>query len=276
MQQKPFSFEAAVIAATIVFLILGAFIIMIMLVYRKRRNLHILEKVTLQSNYKNELLKAQLEIQEQTLTNIGREIHDNIGQVLSFVKLSLNPADGNLEQLQNKMHDSRELVAKAINDLRDLSKSLNIQHFVHLGLVKAIELEIERLNKSGLLQLNLHITGTPYELGEQCELVLFRIFQESLNNSLKHAGARNFNIYLHFKAESFTLTLADDGLGFAVQDKLPEFSGSGLKNMESRAALIGAAFTINSSPGNGCIISLQLNYLTPQKNVTGYRPDRIS
>lgn len=276
MQQEPFSFEAAIIATTIVFLILGAFIVMIMLVYRKRRNLHIMEKLNLQSNYKHELLKAQLEIQEQTLTNIGREIHDNIGQVLSFVKLSLNPANGSLEQLQQKMNNSRELVAKAINDLRDLSKSLNFQYFAHLGLLKAIEIETERVNKSGLLQLNINVEGTPYELGEQCELVLFRIFQESLNNSLKHAQASSFTIYLQFNIESFTLTLADDGQGFAVKDKLNKLSGSGLKNIESRATLIGAAATINSSPGNGCTISLQLNHLIPQTDATGYHPDRIS
>lgn len=269
MQQKPFSFEAAIIAITIVFLILGAFIIMIMLVYRKRRNLHIMENLNLQANYKHELLKAQLEIQEQTLTNIGREIHDNIGQVLSFVKLSLNPANGTLEQLQQKMNDSRELVAKAINDLRDLSKSLNYQHFAYLGLLKAIEIETERVNKSGLLQLNINVKGTPFELGEQCELVLFRIFQESLNNSLKHAQARNFTIHLQFDGENFTLTLADDGQGFTVGDKLNKFSGSGLRNIVSRATLIGAVATINSSPGNGCTISLQLNPLIPQTDAYG-------
>jgi signal transduction histidine kinase len=145
-----------------------------------------------------------------------------------------------------------------------------------LGLLKAVEIEVERVSKSGLLQLNVHVEGTPYELGEQCELVLFRIFQESLNNSLKHANAYNFNIHLQFKAESFTLTLADDGQGFAVQDKLNEFSGSGLRNIESRAALIGAIATINSSPGNGCTISLQLNHLIPQTDVIGCHPDRIS
>jgi signal transduction histidine kinase len=267
MQQESFSFEAAVIAATIVFLILGAFIVMIVLVYRKRRNLHILEKLNLQSNYKHELLKAQLEIQEQTLNNIGREIHDNIGQVLSFVKLSLNPANGNVEQLQQKMRDSRELVAKAINDLRDLSKSLNFKHIGHLGLLKAIEIETERVNKSGLLQLHITVTGKPYELGEQCELVLFRIFQESLNNALKHANACNFAIGLQFNAKTFTLTLNDDGQGFAAHDKLNEFSGSGLKNIESRAALIGAVATITSSPGNGCTINLQLNHLITPTDV---------
>lgn len=276
MQQEPFSFEAAVIAATIVFLILGAFIVMIVLVYRKRRNLHISEKLNLQSNYRQELLKAQLEIQEQTLTNIGREIHDNIGQVLSFVKLNLNPAGGSLEQLQQKMNDSRDLVAKAINDLRDLSKSLNFQHFAHLGLIKAVEIEAERINKSKLLQLNIMIEGTPYELGEQCELVLFRIFQESVNNSLKHANARNFNINLQFKAESFTLTLADDGQGFNIERTLNSFEGSGLKNIENRAALIGAVATLKSSPANGCTIILQLDHLTPQTDVIGRHPDRVS
>jgi hypothetical protein len=273
MRQEPFSFEAAIIAITIVFLVLGAFIIMIMLVYRKRRNLHILEKLNLQSNYKQELLKAQLEIQEQTLTNIGREIHDNIGQVLSFVKLTLNPAHGNLEQLQQKMNDSRELVARAISDLRDLSKSLNFQHFAHLGLVKAIEIEMERVNKSDLLHLNVNIEGTPYDLGEQCELVLFRIFQEALNNTLRHANAQNFIISLQFNQESFTLTLTDDGYGFTVAEKMAGSNGSGLKNIQNRAALIGAAATTTSEPGKGCTISIKLNHLTPQTDANASYPD---
>ncbi|MFD1255761.1 sensor histidine kinase [Mucilaginibacter terrae] len=275
MQQEPFSFEAAIIAITILFLVLGAFIIMIMLVYRKRRNLHIIEKLNLQANFKQELLKAQLEIQEQTLTYVGREIHDNIGQVLSFVKLNLNPVGGNHQLLQQKMIDSRALVAQAINDLRDLSKSLSFQHFAHLGLVKAIQIETERINKSGLLLLILNVKGEPYTLGEQKELVLFRIFQESLNNALKHAEARNFIIDLQFHTESFTLTLADDGRGFLVAKRLNEGGGSGLKNMESRAALIGATATINSSVGNGCSISIILDHLAPKTNANPSYPNRI-
>ena len=275
MQQEPFSFEAAIIATTIVFLVLGAFIVMIMLVYRKRRNLHIIEKISLQANFKQELLKAQLEIQEQTLTYIGREIHDNIGQVLSFVKLTLGTHSADPDLLKQKMVESRELIAQAINDLRDLSKSLSFQHIVHLGLVKAIEIAAERVNKSGLLYLTLNVTGEPYSLGEQNELVLFRIFQESLNNALKHAEAHNFIINLQFHKETFNLTLADDGRGFSVSERLNEGGGSGLKNMKNRAALIGATATINSSEGNGCSISIVLNDLKPQTNVNGSYPDRI-
>lgn len=275
MQENSSGFELAIIAITIIFLILGAFIVMIMLVYRKRRNLHIIEKLHLQSTFKQELLKAQLEIQEQTLTTISREIHDNIGQVLSFVKLNLGAdSGGGAEVMQQKMAESRELVAQAINDLRDLSKSLSFHHIMHLGLARAIEIAAEQINKSGLLQLQVNIAGEPYSLGEQSELVLFRIFQETLNNALKYAEAQHFNIDLHFGTEKFNLTLADDGRGFSVEVRMQDGSGAGLKNIENRAALIGAAASIQSAPGNGSTITITLQ-LTPQTHVNGSYSDRI-
>ena len=163
MQQESFSLEAAIIAVTIVFLILGAFIVMIMLVYRKRRNLHIIEKISIQSAFKQELLKTQIEMQEQTLSHISREIHDNITQVLSFVKLNLTPfGDTDEHQKLAKMSESRELVAQVITDLRDLSKSLSFEHIKQWGLDKTIATETNRVNKSGLIKMSLIITGTPY------------------------------------------------------------------------------------------------------------------
>lgn len=276
MQQNSSGFELAVIAITIVFLILGAFIVMIMLVYRKRRNLHIIEKLHLQSTFKQELLKAQLEIQEQTLTNISREIHDNIGQVLSFVKLNLGAGVmASAEVMQQKMTESRELVAQAINDLRDLSKSLSFHHIMHMGLARAIEIAAEQINKSGLLQLHVHIEGEPYSLGEQSELVLFRIFQETLNNALKYAEATHFEVDLQFAPKRFKLNLADDGRGFSVEERMQEGSGAGLKNIENRASLIGATASIQSAPGKGCTITILLDH-TPQSHVNGSYPDRIS
>jgi signal transduction histidine kinase len=262
-------------SAVLFFSCLVGFIIYFIVLYKNRQIKHHREQEHLQSNFRQELLKAQLEIQEQTLSHIGREIHDNIGQVLSFVKLNLGTSTNNLLHLQQKMVESRDLVAQAINDLRDLSKSMSFQHIVHLGLVKAIQIEAERVNKSNLLQLEVKVEGEIYELGQQCELVLFRIFQESLNNALKHAEAQLFKIDLRFTAESFNLTLEDDGRGFTVTERLNDGYGSGLKNIESRAAMIGAVASISSSPGNGCLVSIELNHLTPQINVNGSYTDRI-
>jgi signal transduction histidine kinase len=275
MQQEPFSFEAAIIAVTIIFLILGAFIVMIMLVYRKRRNSHIIEKISIQSAFKQELLQTQIEMQEQTLSHISREIHDNITQVLSFIKLNLAMIGTDEETRQLKINESRELMAQVITDLRDLSKSLSFEHIKQWGLVKTIEAETDRINKSGLISVITEVEGTPYLLGEQRELVLFRIFQESLNNTLKHSGAKHLKITLQFIPEMFILTLYDDGSGFPV-NLLTTRNGSGLKNIESRAALIGAVANITSAPNEGCCICITLNPKEQHLYTDGNRPDRIS
>jgi len=257
--------------ASIFFILLITIIIVTAILYYNRRRIH---KVDI-SNFQSMLLQSRLEVQEQTLTNISREIHDNITQVLSFVKLNLAMAGSvNESEKQFKIDESRELVAQTINDLRNLSKSLSVEHIAHLGLVKTIEIEVDRINNSGLLQIELIIEGDNYSLGEQRELVLFRIFQETLNNTLKHANARHLKISLQYSKQLFTLSLEDDGKGFSPHELSNEL-GSGLKNMQNRAALIGAVANINSSPGRGCRIKIILNPLEQDKYADGNYPNSL-
>jgi signal transduction histidine kinase len=249
-----------ILVTTFIFLIAPAFILLYILVYNRRKKRHIEEKEHLKTTFQQELLKTQVEVQEQTLTNISREIHDNITQVLSFVKLNLGMIEGADEKTKSKINESRELVAQTINDLRNLSKSLSFEHIALLGLVKTLEIEASRINNSGLLNVTLHIDGDPISLGEQRELVLFRIFQEALNNTLKHSGAKHLKINLQYSDHLFNLTLEDDGVGFS-NILLAGNSGAGLKNMKNRAALIGAAANIESAPGKGCCIKVTLNLI---------------
>jgi len=245
----------------VLFTVVTGFIIYFVILYRNRQIKHKQEQQQLQASFRQELLKAKIEMQEQTLTHVSREIHDNITQVLSFVKLDLamiNTIDE--AQKQVKINESRELVAQAISDLRDLSKSLSFEHITRLGLVKTIEIEVARLNKSGIVKAELSVAGEVIPLGEQRELVLFRIFQESVNNMLKYASAKHFSIGLRYYPELFNLTLDDDGDGFAPE-LVHKGDGSGLKNMENRASLVGAIFKINSEPGKGCNIKVTLNPL---------------
>lgn len=230
--------------------------------------MHIMEQEALQSNFRQELLKAQNEIQEQTLTHVSREIHDNITQVLSFVKLNL-ALTNNLaaEEVAIKVDESRKLVAQAITDLRDLSKSLSYDQIVQLGLAQTIAFECERINKSGIVAVVQEVTGEPYSLGQQRELVLFRIFQEAINNALKHAGAKQVTVGLQYSQNLCNLTIADNGAGF---DSAGDHSlGSGLRNMHNRAALIGAVATIHSQPGKGCCIKITIDPLSQQVYADG-------
>lgn len=253
----------------ILFAMLAGFIAYFVILYRNKQIKNLREREQLEASFRQEILKTQIEVQDQTLNYISTEIHDNITQVLSFVKLSLaglvSSADAGKKA---KITEVRELVAQTITDLRDLSKSLSFEQVGSLGLVKTIEREAERINKSGLLEVSLDKEGKEYPLGQQRELVLFRIFQETLNNTLKHAKAKHMKIVLHYQADLFNLTVEDDGAGFSA-GMIAQKHGSGLKNIENRASLIGGSANIVSSPHKGCCTKITLNPQKPQLYTDG-------
>ncbi|HEY2582114.1 MAG TPA: histidine kinase [Mucilaginibacter sp.] len=267
--------ELVILSTTVLFVLVIGFIVYFVVLYRNRQLKNRQEQEALQSAFNQELLKTQIEIQEQTLTYISNEIHDNITQVLSFVKLNLGLVNSETETNKKKITESRELVSQSINDLRNLSKSLSFEHITQLGLVKTIEIETDRINNSGLLDASLIIEGEIYTLGEQCELVLFRIFQEALNNTLKYSKAKLFKINLQYNAELFNLTLEDDGIGFLTGPNVKS-DGLGLRNMKNRAALIGADAIIDSAPGEGCHIKVTLNPSKLRLYTDGVHQDRFS
>ncbi|HVS93313.1 MAG TPA: ATP-binding protein [Mucilaginibacter sp.] len=266
-----------VILTCLFFAFLVCAVIYFVVLYRNRQLKNQKEQDEREAVFRQELLQTQVEVQEQTFENVSQEIHDNITQVLSFVKLSLATVNNATESDRRlKINECRELLANTISDLRDLSKSLSFEHIASLGLSKTVGMEVERMNKSDIIKATLEINGEPYPLGEQRELVLFRIFQETLNNALKHAGAKHFKILLEYHSDLFILSLEDDGSGFSPQ--VPDNkTGSGLRNMVNRATLIGGNATIDSKPGEGCRVTVKLNPVKPQFYSDGRpHPDRIS
>ncbi len=258
----------AVLLTSIFSAFLVGCVIYFVVLYRNRQVKNKKEQEEREAIFQQELLKTQVEIQEQTFEQISKEIHDNITQVLSFVKLTMRSLGNGLDEANKaKLNDSRELLSQTIIDLRDMSKSMSFEHIATAGLAKAIEKEVERMNKSDVIKVSYATEGKIYSLGEQRELVLFRILQESINNALKHSGAKHFNISLQYKEDLFNLTLEDDGSGFSpasVENK----SGSGLRNIENRARMIGGKATIDSAPGKGCRVSVDL-YPLKQFNPNG-------
>ena len=205
----------------------------------------------MKSQFQQELLQTQLEIQEQTLKTISEEIHDNVGQVLSLAKLNLNTFENNSEQ---KLQDTRQLISKAINDLRDLSRSMHGDRIAELGLQQSIADELQILQNSGEFETHLKIIGEAYKLLPQKEMVLFRIVQEALNNCIKYSKAKNITVNLDYDKENFSLSVMDDGIGFDTHAR----TGIGLKSMQNRAALIGGEFSIQSAIENGTAITIIL------------------
>ncbi len=216
------------------------------------RNLSIM-----QQHYDQQILQARLEIQENTFTKISEEIHDNIGQILTVAKIHLGTLDwNNFSEAMEKIADAREQVSRAIVDLRDMSKTLNSENIQSIGFSKAIATELQLIKKSGLIQVNHTVKGAVVRSTDPVkELILFRIAQEALQNVIRHAKASHLTVELSFEDYMLDLSISDDGQGF---DTSGPSSGSGLHNMQSRSLLIGATLTIESKPGAGTRVHIEL------------------
>ncbi len=250
------------ITITVSFLIVIFSMAMLVIFFqkRKRQSLMRIEDLKLKSEqmknqFQQELLKTQIEIQEQTLKTISQEIHDNVGQVLSLAKLNLNTIPQNEDP---KIQHTKELVGKAITDLRNLSRSMYGDQLNSLGLTKSIGNELIVVKQSGQFLTELEIIGEPYKLADKKEIVIFRMVQEAINNIIKHAKAAKISIKMVYNEKFFQLSVVDDGKGFNVNNLRSGEQGMGLRSMQNRAELIGGSFKILSSPGLGTTISVEV------------------
>jgi signal transduction histidine kinase len=227
------------------FLLLVCFIIFFIRFYYKKQIANAEEKQAMAATFQKELLQSQIEIQEQTLRNISEEIHDNIAQTLSLAKLQLNTV--NVEEKSTaieKVSGSKELVSRAIHDLRQLSKNIHAESVLAAGLVKTISSQLEAIEKAGISKTYLKVTGISTPIDPQKELILFRIVQETLNNSMKHSTANEISVSLHNLENKLSVSVSDNGKGF--DPGAAALNGSGLRNIRNRTKLIGGELEIVS------------------------------
>lgn len=241
----------------ILLLFFSTFIVSVVYKYKQKQIVHFKRIEELKAAHENAILRAQLEMQEYTFQNISREIHDNIGQKLSLVKLYLNTFPPTSDTvIVNKVQDSVEILSEVINDLSDIARSMSSEIIVNNGLSQAIELEVEQLRKSGVYIMELSITGDCVFLNSNKELIIFRIFQESLHNIVKHADASEVTIGLHYGRSHLGLAIKDNGKGFNCEGKK---SGSGLANIRKRTAILKGDFSITSGKdGTQLIINIPI------------------
>ena len=245
-------------------LLLVGFIVTILFTYQRRQHQQEQELTRLKDLYEQEALRSQLEIQEETFKMLSQELHDNIGQSLSVVKLSLAilPVDKQHEAWE-PIQNARDILNKAVLDLAGLNKSLHTDRIAQIGLIEAIRFEVESLRKSRLVEVDFEVNGYEQLLDEQKSVMLFRIFQEMLNNTLKHSQASRIEISLSFTDDNqFILRLADNGVGFDIDAKrnsVSSSSGVGLKSIFNRAKLVGAEIEMHSEIGKGTTTTIQMN-----------------
>ena len=253
----------AFIVGSIVIVLMALFSVSFIIYYRRRRRESLLERKTMQEIYQRELLQSQLEIQNQTLQQIANDLHDNIGQLLTVVIMQLNALEDEVvdPDQQQSVKQTRDLVRTIISDVRTLSKTLDHDTVRRFGLVPSLTLELERIQRTGHINTQFTTLGEPYLLSEQMETVLLRMTQESLNNALKHAKAKNLHVMADFKSDMFMLAIIDDGRGFSVQEAATRSlnaSGAGLNNLYRRAEMLGGTCTILSQFGAGTRVEIRM------------------
>lgn len=253
------------IVATVVLGLFVIFFVFFFLAFQRRQIQNIQEKVILQAQFEQEMLTSQNEIQEETMRHISRELHDNVVQMLTLVKIQLNRLPRDLPDYQTIVQ-SKEYLTEAIADLRSLSKTLNTDNILHEGLAKSIEFELKRIEKASTLHIEWHEQGEIYRLNAKQEIMVFRIFQELIQNVLKHANAKNIKVLLEENDSFFKIDVEDDGVGFDFDGTLKKRgfeSGGGLANMAYRASLLHGTFGIQRGNSGGSLSRLVIPITSP-------------
>jgi len=267
MQNQNAEIISVLIIGGLMAIMLVLFIVAIVLLYQRRQQRHEHDLIKLKEEYDQELLRSQLEIQERTLKTISQELHDNIGQMLSVVKLSVSGALYTMDKQTPEYESitaSKDILNKAIGDLSNLTKSLHTDRIAQVGLDESIQYEIETIKKTGLVDIEFFREASDhhFSINGQTSVFLFRMFQEIVNNTLKHSKATRVNVYINYtKDNTFVLKIEDNGVGFDFNEKkntASSSSGVGLKSMMNRAKLIKADFLIDSKLGKGTTITIAL------------------
>jgi signal transduction histidine kinase len=212
---------------------------------------HTKQMEQLKTEYEKAILQSTLEIQEETLRKISIEVHDNIGQILSLVALNLNTLK---TAEQNKLTSTSNLLTKAIDDLRSLSKSLNPEKVKQIGLFESVQNDLNVIGGSGTCQVSLQKANDFPDFSPDITIITYRIIQEIINNAIKHANASMLTVKLFLNQNMPCIVVEDNGKGFNTAVK--SANGIGLSTMEYRAAMLNAVLSIDSKESKGTKVSL--------------------
>lgn len=188
-------------------------------------------------------MKLELEIREQAFKDISEEIHDNIGQMLGSAKLLLGVYERSIQTSAQPLIVAQNTLGRAIQELRSLSKSLNVDWLNQFNLLQNLTEEIERINASESICIQLQSMAQNVELDSEKQLILFRMIQEVMQNIIKHSGATRVSIAFNWSKDSITVNILDNGKPFQPEEK----KGIGLRNLYNRGRLLNSSITWSHS-----------------------------
>jgi signal transduction histidine kinase len=244
---------AIIIIASAFLLMVAVAVIILFLVYQKKQLKYLLERKEMNSQFQKELLKTRLESQEETLTKLGAELHDNIGQLLSSSKLLIGVAGRDLHASSEPLRMADETISKAIRELRSMSKSLNTEWLEQFSLIENLHAEAARVNASGDYQVSVSHSPS-FEMPSDRQIILFRMVQEALQNAIRHGLASQITIQATQSNEGSHITIVDNGKGFNLEATK---QGVGMLNIKHRAQIMGGSAQWTSNE-NGTSVFIHL------------------
>ncbi len=236
------------IAGTVLVTALVIFIIFFVILYSRAQLKFRLER----QQFQQALLESEIEIRKETLHSVARDLHDNLGQVASLIKINMNLLEPELKGESQYLSESKALLSRLIQDMRQLTNELYAQDLNKIDLSEMIRKDLERINSIGMIQIEFQDETEDLSLSPEIALFLYRMFQEMINNILKHSGAVSASVHLRTTREKLVLRVQDDGKGFDT-DQNP---GNGLNTIRERCQIIGAKYAINSSKNKGTFIEV--------------------
>ncbi len=221
----------------------------------------LMDKMRLERKYLSQIIEAQ----ENERRRISRELHDEIGQALTAIKFNLEMIDKELPQtfpvVRGRLGDAKSLSNQTITAMRRLSMDLRPAMLDELGLVPTLRWYVQNLSKRLGINSQFQAIGLEEKLPPQIETALYRIVQEALNNISKHAEANQVEISLEQRNSTIYASIMDNGKGFdwdkVLHPESPE-RGSGIIGMQERISLLGGKIDIQSRPGFGTRISIEV------------------
>jgi len=199
---------------------------------------------------------AALHAQEEERARVARDLHDEVNQSLTGLLLRLEAArEAAPPEMAGEIAETKALANQAMTELLSLARQLRPTALDDLGLAAAIGGQVEQLGR-GEIEASLRTEGDFSDLGDDAQLVVYRVAQEALNNAARHSGAGRVEVLLRRAGDGgVALEVSDDGRGFAFDQQQ---RGLGIGGMRERALLVGGELTIESRPDSGTTVRLDV------------------
>jgi signal transduction histidine kinase len=249
-----------IVASTIGMLVLCIVAILIFIAFYKR-NMKAQKRLFEQEvAFKEQLNSSNLQTLEEERRRFAQDLHDEIGASLSAIRLYIgNIADLATDtQIQNKLQQVKQTIDQSMASTRRISHNILPPGLELMGLSEVVNELAKQFNQSHAINVKVVGPSEMPKLHFEKELMLYRVLQELLQNTLKHAKASEVTIHFSNTDSVYTINYTDNGVGFDVSHQ--KFTGLGMSNIESRIKIVGGKYTLKTAPNAGFELKVEVDY----------------